>query len=53
MQQQLASADSVGEGPSSYGDQQRPSLEPSGEFSGVGNVQGFGNAVQARNVENM
>lgn len=53
MQQQLASADSVGEGPSSYGDQQRPSLEPSGEFAGVSNVQGFGNAVQARNVENM
>ena len=51
MQQQLASADSVGEGPSAYGDQQRVSLEPSGEFAG--NVQGFGNAINARNVENM
>ena len=51
MQSQLAAADSVGEGPSSYGDQKSPNLEPSGEFGN--SVQGFNNAVQARNVENV
>lgn len=50
VQSQLAAADSVGEGPSAYGEQ-KPSLEPSGEFGN--SVQGFGNAIQARNVENM
>lgn len=50
VQSQLAAADSVGEGPSAYGDQ-KPSLEPSGEFGN--SVQGFGSAINARNVENM
>lgn len=50
MQSQLAAADSVGEGPSAYGDQ-KPNLEPSGEFGN--SVQGFNGAVQARNIENV
>lgn len=60
VQSQLAAADSVGEGPSSYGQPMGgqnsgnggPSIAPDGhDFSQ--STQGFGNAITARQVENM
>ena len=53
VQSQLAMADQVGEGPSSYRDYgtNNANQQSSSEFSG--NTHGFQNAVNARVVENM
>lgn len=48
----MSQADSVGEGPSSYG--QMPNLAPSGEFGNSQNQSsGYQNVVNARVAENM
>ena len=51
VQQQLAAADSVGEGPSAYKDYGVHSHGAGDPFAG--NTQGFQGAVNAKNIENM
>lgn len=53
VQQQLAAADSVGEGPSAYRDYNVQSHGTGSNDPFAGNTQGFQSAIHAKNVENM